>query len=550
MPYSGPDDARIPDNVPDGKKAQWVNVWNNTYNDCIDAGGSKSTCETKAFKVANGVIKKKKKRVIVTVPDTIYKEVEKSSSKGRSPIMSRGLFGAINDFIGNMKTALHTFQQRAVSVSNIGNAAWEHFYNQGAYMSDIYLENGELFAVANEGGKLFRATITVDNSGDITFGEMQEVIVKFDAVSRATFRTMEDGKVHMTSISATSVLNKDGQIDSRDLFDSMADYMLRTGKKIPRTLFHAGVEFRTGDIVFMGRDDNALVTVTEFDDSDIANREIKARETDADFWGDSIEFEPIGDPDLWDVGDGITIPVYRAGIPIAVSTLPAKYACSHYADRFSINKQEVNRMTLGTREREAFVKMFDGDEAAADEWLEANVSPVNRQIAETGQITRASDESTEVIEPKVEATEGETSEVTEEVAEGSVSVGSEVTELQPLVVELDDEMAQQVADTVVKSTVFTDFQASITDMLNAVKQTVSELTATVTELQAASVARAKEIQELKQGEDGKKKQWLSDLPRKTERKVTFRPSQDAAREDPAKKSLKEIAESTLANIKS
>ena len=177
--------------------------------------------------------------------------------------MPDGLLGMLSEFVTGVKDAVFTLQERAVSISNIGNEVWEQFYVQGAWLNDLYVEDGEIFAVASEGGKLFRAAVDVDENGDITLGEMVEVITSFDPVSRMEFSTSDDGKIRMLAVSATSVLNRNGEIDSKNLFDSMSNYMKRTGKKIPRTFTHHGSEFKTGDIIWMGRDENVLLTVTE-----------------------------------------------------------------------------------------------------------------------------------------------------------------------------------------------------------------------------------------------------------------------------------------------
>jgi len=537
MPYSGASDPDIPSNVPKNKKAQWVKIWNSTYKDCISGGKSASSCETKAFKVANGVIKKTKKNEFV--------------AEERSGIMTNNFLGVINDFIAGMKNALSSLQRRAISISTIGNTVFEQFYNKGAYLSDIYFENDGLIATATMGGKLFRSTLDIDDNGDITIGEMQEVVINFDPVSRSSI-TRKDNKVLMLSLSATSVINKEGQIDSRALFDSMADYMRRTKKRIPRTFYHKGIQFKSGDIIWMARDENALLTLTEFDDSELSRREVNSREKYPDYWGDSIEYDPVGDPELWDVGDGITLPVYRAGIPVAVSTVRAKYACSYYSNRFTIKQEEVKRMTLKDHEREDLIKMFDGDEAEVDNWLKANVDSVNRQIAESGQITRDTevpDEETPAETPVVEGSEELTPEGGEAVVieEPTGEPEDEASE-EPLVLEFNDEMAQQVATTVMESSIFTDFRDSVLSAVDEIKNSVKTLGSTVQELQAASVARTKDIDALKKADNDKQREWTNDLPRKTQRTVSFRPSQNAPTEEPSKRSLEDIASETLSRI--
>src|SRR3972149_8585138 len=59
MPYSGADDPSLPSNVqkmPAAKRRQWIAIFNNTMSDCEG-----DDCEGKAFRIANGVLKKRRK---------------------------------------------------------------------------------------------------------------------------------------------------------------------------------------------------------------------------------------------------------------------------------------------------------------------------------------------------------------------------------------------------------------------------------------------------------------------------------------------------------
>lgn len=480
--------------------------------------------------------------------------------------MGVDLFSSLHQFVTDLKGAISNLQERAVSVSNIGNTVFDAFLNEGAWLNDLYYEGDEIFAVASMGGKLFRASVIIDDEkGDIELGEMIEVVTKFDPVSRTSFRTTKDGTIQMLAVSATSVINREGEIDSRDLFDSMINYMERTGKAIPRTFFHLGAQFRTGLITSMYRDDNVLMSITEFDDSELAQREIATREKEPAYWGDSIEFDPVGDPEMLDVSDGITIPVYRAGIPIAVSTLPAEMASSHYANRFSIQRQEVKRMTMEDRQKQALIdKFFDGDESEAEGWLKDNVSPINRQIEDTGQIARDADteSSEEEASEEEESTEELTDETSEE-AEGSEEESSEEeseeteeTEegnAEEVIVEFDDSMAEGVAEAVIGSSAFGDFQKGLTDSVAGIQEAVEGLTGTVAELQASSVARAKDITQLKKLDEEKQEEWLADLPRNTGQKqrVNFRPSNNGEETAPGgeeERSMEDVANETIATL--
>jgi hypothetical protein len=60
MPYSGPNDSKLPDHVaelPIDDREKWVGTWNGVYDDCIEDGGSKDNCEEKAFVAANGTLR-------------------------------------------------------------------------------------------------------------------------------------------------------------------------------------------------------------------------------------------------------------------------------------------------------------------------------------------------------------------------------------------------------------------------------------------------------------------------------------------------------------
>lgn len=64
MPYSGPDDPKLPMQVqamPPGKRRRWVATWNSVYARCLrdnaDAANPAAWCEAEAFRIANGVVK-------------------------------------------------------------------------------------------------------------------------------------------------------------------------------------------------------------------------------------------------------------------------------------------------------------------------------------------------------------------------------------------------------------------------------------------------------------------------------------------------------------
>ncbi len=63
MPYQGPNDPALPTDVQgwaEGRRRQWVAVWNAVYGRCIEAGGSATHCERQAYPQAYGATKETK----------------------------------------------------------------------------------------------------------------------------------------------------------------------------------------------------------------------------------------------------------------------------------------------------------------------------------------------------------------------------------------------------------------------------------------------------------------------------------------------------------
>ncbi len=81
MPYSGSEDASLPENVKKlntQQRKKWVATFNNTIESCQKNGGKADKCEELAFRIANGTVKKEagameeiKEKVKVEEPEKI-----------------------------------------------------------------------------------------------------------------------------------------------------------------------------------------------------------------------------------------------------------------------------------------------------------------------------------------------------------------------------------------------------------------------------------------------------------------------------------------------
>lgn len=63
--YSGADDPDLPDYIqelPEKWREQWVSIFNSAFAACREKGGERDLCEEKAFRIANGVLKRERRK--------------------------------------------------------------------------------------------------------------------------------------------------------------------------------------------------------------------------------------------------------------------------------------------------------------------------------------------------------------------------------------------------------------------------------------------------------------------------------------------------------
>ena len=151
---------------------------------------------------------------------------------------------------------------------------------------------------------------------------------------------------------------------------------------------------------------------------------------------------------------------------------------------------------LSKAQKEAFIKLFDGDEEAAEEWLRQNVENRNRVIIEEGMIARNLSADEAVV--REEETEEEERE---------------------LEIELNDTLIDEIATRVGSALAPTLKRVDdVQTQVEALAQTLAALQETVTQL----VAR---VEALEASEEERRQIWLEDLPARRRLRVTYRPRQ-------------------------
>jgi len=520
MPYSGPGDDNLPDNIkdlPEDDRAQWVEVWNSAYASCIDDGGEPDACESSAFAQANGVVLKEE----------------------------RGLMDTIHQLYAKIRDAFAPFlQQRSMALGRVYQQVDTALYNLDSgggwpWLLDIYLDDGAMYALAAAGGLLYRYPVTVDGE-TVSLGERQQVTEIHQPVGRGGIRVhrQADGRYRFTLIAATAVLNRVGEIDSREMFANFVRRAEETGDYPVYQFYHQGDRLRIGQVDFLAVDDAAYIASGLYDDeaeNRLAGAARRRAQDEADYWGNSIGFNPIGDPEMVEVADGVRVPVFRDGVNVEISMLPEQDAAAWFT-ALRATSQEVRRMNEKTKQ--ALERLLADDPDALAEF-EDLVDRTNERAADL--VTRDADAETEP--PAAEGAEAE------RAAEPEAPQEPETAETETVrTVELDQDALDAIVARVLESE---DFR-KIGETLDAVNETLEALGRQVAENRQRADRDARmhreRLEALELDDDEKRRQWQADLPARQRVQVTYRPRDAHAPEDGEGPALADVAAGTLSSM--
>jgi len=425
---------------------------------------------------------------------------------------------------------------RAIGMGRVFEQVWGLLQEseQWAYPIDVYIGDDWIYTLATREGKLYRIDLFLDGE-QVRLGDWQQVTEVHEPVAqRMIVQRQADGRWRWLNISASAVLNRVGEIDSRQLFDNMAQRAADTGEYPYRTFFHMGEPFRIGQADLLARDGSLYITSGVFDDNPLAQAIVRAIQEDPDYWGDSIGYLPLGEPERVEIAEGVEVPVYTDGIHREISTLPEQRAASLFT--MPRVQQEVNRMR--TEVMDALERLRDKHGLAQDvidEFVQV-ADQTNRSIDDEELITREGEQPEAETEPEVEGEPEADSEPEPQERETEEPEGD-------LEIELDEDAVSAIVDRVAEAQFFTD---QITRM--------DEMQATITDLVERldkATKRAEEVErrlaELEKDDEDKQREWLEDQPRRRTLRVTHRP-REASQARQGDKSLADDAAGTLASM--
>lgn len=394
-------------------------------------------------------------------------------------------------------------QKRAVGVHNIFWQAWDLLdpqYPENPWYDivDIFVDEGALFLIVNADGKLFRHTIDIEND-TISISEGIEVMQSFTPLARQMSVTrQDDGRVRVTQIVASSVLNRNSQIDSTELFDNFIRRAEETGEYPAIDFIHYN-DVKLGQADFLARAGFCYIASWLFDDTEVGRAAGESFLNDSeDYWGASIQFTPL-EAQMVTVAEDVEVLTFVDGINTFISVLPENCA----ANLFTARKVEGVVKNMNDADFERLVKLLGGNVELARQVSEMATS-VNGQIAAGNMIARQSGEDggeTAATDANENATDTDESATDTDAAAGF---------------DVDEALVVEIANAIVTSE---EFRTTLSGMLPELpelpedmvsRSALDEVVVSIGELREAIVGRLDVLEAMNIAAAA---QWSADRPR-------------------------------------
>lgn len=288
-----------------------------------------------------------------------------------------------------------TTVDRALDIEKLWAIAYKHIETQNidgtyGYLVSVFADASGLFVIKAAGAKLFKATIAVDANDNVTLGEWAEVQTEF--VEKTQMLTVQrvGNDTRWFAICSTAVLNREAEIDSRQLYDSFINRIDRTGEYPFVTVMHVGDKLNVGKADWVYRSEYCYLasgTLNVNDKNpliaDLASGVYRELSESPDYWGISIGYIPLEVTEE-SVARGINVPVYTNGINVEISVVPKHLAASHFTGVFRTSNG--GDMSDSKTLQDALERLL-GDKDKAKAAMEL-VAQTNRAITDAKLVAR------------------------------------------------------------------------------------------------------------------------------------------------------------------
>jgi hypothetical protein len=469
----------------------------------------------------------------------------------------RKFFNEIYESIKSLAQKIFPATQQVDQSTSLNNVyeqvfMWGMDQDSWMWLLDLYVDetNGGLSAIFSIEGKIFQASVTVTETG-ISMGALVQVVTEFKPVGGAPENTpanaegslmgyskfivkqaTETEPVRWFLISSSTVLNRNGAMNSKNLFDKFAEQDLSGNGEHPAVFldfFHMGEVTKMGMVDWVGRDDNLLLASGTFNDSIWAECMQSAWADDPDYWGSSISFWPL-DGETFEIAAGIQVPGYTDGYLDSITTLPEKDAAC------LLTALQVKGKVKMQKEMEDALKKLSGGDSAVFDKLKEMADGANSTIVKEGLIHLSAE-----VAPVPAA---ETVPATAEVAPVPAPAAREIT--------LDDELVELMVEKVTGHPKFTEAIASVTQSNTALSEQIAALSKSFGDFQATAIAQKKTLEDrmakVEKPIEEHVQQVLDDRPAVSGQKVVIHRPREVQATTQSKPRASEIAEETLAKF--
>jgi hypothetical protein len=464
-----------------------------------------------------------------------YRQKVIEKKNGESSIALVLAFKKGNQMITKLDTLVSSFvtslrglflKEQAVSMSNVYQLVYAELDKQkqtdNIYRAlvDVYLDGASMFAVFAMNGLLYKADIMLA-SGGVVMGDPVQVEIQYAPVAQS-LKTLRqaDGKYRWFAFpAATAVLNRSGELDSRQLFESFVK-RIEDGAPYPYlTFYHVGEAIKLGLADYVAVDGYTLLMSGLWDAGALPQAVRQAIENDPDYYGISIGYfyQPETKERL-QVGEGITIPVYTDGILVEASILAEQDASCLFTGAYT---EGVNRMNK--KAKDELEKIVAGNPE-----LEAQVAELEKHVDEVNASTEG------LIRREKETPEPPPAL---EVVPAPAIEPEPITSPAELILDQEgmEALTERVAEKVnqIHADEMKAWRTANEEVVQSLQASVTKLTARVAELE-------KPLEETV-------KQALQDMPR-NQVKVVYRPTLRQAEQPETQVSSEDVAQETLANL--
>ncbi len=484
------------------------------------------------FRYVTKVIEEKDKKSSIALVLAYKKGKQMKSPFGK-------LAGRIESAVQKAAEDVFGYTERAISMPSIYSMVYakldEQMQADGVWRAliDVYMNGTEMYAVIGINGLLYKAGLSIA-AGGVTLGDLIQVEVDYKPVIQGlSVHRQADGKYRWFAFpAATAVLNRSGEMDTRELFQNFVTRIESGEVPYPfLSFYHVGEQITLGQADFVAAEGYEYLVSGIFADDALSQATRRAIEKEPGYWGISIGYYYM--PEAVErviVADGITIPAYTDGINHELSILAEADASCLFTGIY-VQEEGVNRMNKKTLEALKKVAGDDPEAIAIVDDLEEKVDGINTEIEAKDLIRREAEEKSAEIPAPATVPAPETVPSTEAVP---VVEPPEETELI-----LDNEGMEKLSQSVAEK-MGAVFSKQLEELSILQEERIAILTKTIAEL-------AERIVKLETPLEETVKQAVADLPR-NQLKVGYRPTTRQA-EQPEKLSTEDVAQATLASIK-